>query len=82
MAADIPPPEVPVVVLSGGNQPAAHLAAHRALAESSRHGRHIVVERSAHWVQFDTPELVVSTVRELVESSRTALRGRLAPATS
>lgn len=35
-------------------------------------GRHVVAARSAHWVQFDEPELIVEIVRELVESARSA----------
>jgi pimeloyl-ACP methyl ester carboxylesterase len=64
------PREIPLVVISSGNQPGEWLAAHRALAGGSIHGRHVVAARSAHWVQFDQPELVVQVVRELVESAR------------
>ena len=78
MAALTPPPGIPVVVISGGNQPPETVAQHRALMEGSREGRHIVASRSAHWIQFDEPDLIVSVVRELVESSRA--RARLAEA--
>lgn len=64
------PREIPIVVLSGGDQSAGELAAHRKLAEASSHGRHIVARRSAHWIQFDQPELIVDAVRELTESAR------------
>ena len=70
MAALVPPPEVPVVVISGANQPPEQIAEHKALTLSSRAGRHIVAARSGHWIQFDEPELIVSVVRELVESAR------------
>lgn len=63
----MPPGEVPVIVISSGNQPPAQIAAHRMLAERSADGRHVVAARSAHWIQFDEPELVVALVRELVE---------------
>ena len=66
MGAFIPRPEIPVVVISSGDQPAEQIAAHRMLAEGSHEGRHVVAARSAHWVQFDEPELVVAQVRELV----------------
>jgi pimeloyl-ACP methyl ester carboxylesterase len=69
MAALVPPPEVPVVVISGGNQPPEQLAEHRALTRSSRRGQHIVATRSGHWIQFDEPELIVSVIRELVETT-------------
>jgi pimeloyl-ACP methyl ester carboxylesterase len=59
------PRAVPLVVISGGDQSAEQLAAHRRLAETSSAGRHIVADRSAHWIQFDQPQLIVSAVREL-----------------
>ena len=61
-----PPPDVPVVVISGSHQPAGEIAAQRALAERSHHGRHVVAARSGHWILFDEPDLVVSVVRDLV----------------
>jgi pimeloyl-ACP methyl ester carboxylesterase len=70
MAAAVPPPQVPVVVISGGDQPPDTVASQRKLAESSLSGRHIIAQRSAHWVQFDEPELIVGIVRDLVESTR------------
>jgi pimeloyl-ACP methyl ester carboxylesterase len=70
LLTEVPPPDVPVVVVSGGDQTAEGIAAHRALAELSTQGRHVVAYRSAHWVQFDEPELIVSEVRALVESGR------------
>src|SRR5688572_12596787 len=70
MASSIPPPELSVVVISSGDHPPAQIAAHRALAERSTHGRHVIAARSTHWVQFDEPELVVAAVRDLVEESR------------
>ena len=64
------PREIPSVVISSGNQPPEELDAHRMLAEASNAGRHIMAARSAHWVQFDEPELIVEAVQELVESFR------------
>jgi pimeloyl-ACP methyl ester carboxylesterase len=66
IAAVSPPPEIPVVVISGGGQSEEQLAGHRLLAETSMYGRHVVAARSAHWVQFDEPALVVEAVSELV----------------
>jgi pimeloyl-ACP methyl ester carboxylesterase len=70
MTAAAPPATIPVVVISGGEQPAATVAAQRALAEGSESGRHIVASRSAHWIQFDEPELLVGVIRDLVEMRR------------
>jgi pimeloyl-ACP methyl ester carboxylesterase len=66
------PETIPVVVISSGNQPPEQLDAHRMLAEASDAGRHIIAARSAHWVQFDEPELVIDAVRELVIRRRDA----------
>ena len=63
----IPPRDIPVVVISSENQPPEEIAAHRMLAERSAEGRHVIAARSAHWVQFDEPTLIVTLVRELVE---------------
>ena len=71
MASVTVPREIPVVVISSGNQPPEYLEGHRRLAESSDGGRHIIAERSAHWVQFDEPELVVNAVQDLVIRKRT-----------
>jgi pimeloyl-ACP methyl ester carboxylesterase len=70
IAAAVAPPEVPLVVISSGDQPAEQLAVHRRLAEASIAGRHVIAARSAHWIQFDEPELIVDAVRELTESAR------------
>jgi pimeloyl-ACP methyl ester carboxylesterase len=67
----IPPRDIPVIVISSGNQPPEQITAHRMLAERSADGRHVIAARSAHWVQFDEPELVVALVSELVERGAT-----------
>jgi pimeloyl-ACP methyl ester carboxylesterase len=70
MAAVSPPREIPVIVISSGDQPPEQIAAHRMLADSSFGGRHITATRSGHWIQFDEPDLIVAAVRELVELQR------------
>jgi pimeloyl-ACP methyl ester carboxylesterase len=70
IAAAIPPRDVPLVIMSSGDQPAEQVAVHQRLVEEAVAGRHVVARRSAHWIQFDEPELVVAAVRELVESAR------------
>ena len=65
-----PPREVPLVVISSAAQPPELLAVHQTLADTSVAGRHVVAARSAHWIQFDEPELVVNAVMELMESTR------------
>jgi pimeloyl-ACP methyl ester carboxylesterase len=70
VAALRPLPNVPLVVISSGAQPADVIVKHRALAHRSSGGRHIVATGSGHWIQFDEPELVVNVIRELVEATR------------
>ena len=70
MAAAVLPLDIPVVVISGGDQPPEQTAAHRMLAATSARGRHVTAARSGHWIQFDEPELIVSIVQELVDLER------------
>jgi pimeloyl-ACP methyl ester carboxylesterase len=67
LSAFVPPREIPVIVISSGNQPPDEIAAHGMLAARSADGRHVIAARSAHWVQFDEPALVVTLVAELVD---------------
>jgi pimeloyl-ACP methyl ester carboxylesterase len=69
LAALNPPPGIPVVVISSGNQPAEQIAEHRELAMRSARARHVVAARSTHWVQFDEPELVVAAVKDIVATT-------------
>jgi pimeloyl-ACP methyl ester carboxylesterase len=61
-----PPPEIPVVVISGGHQPTSEVEAHQRLAAASRHGRHVVAAKSGHWILLDEPELIVDVVSALI----------------
>jgi pimeloyl-ACP methyl ester carboxylesterase len=70
IAAVCTPRSIPLVVISGGDQPAEQIAAHERLAAASAEGRHVVATRSAHWIQFDEPGLIVDAVRQLVGSQR------------
>lgn len=65
-----PAADMPLIVISAGDQPPNVIAAHNALARSSSRGRQIVAERTGHWVQFDEPDLVVDAIRSLVEDAR------------
>jgi pimeloyl-ACP methyl ester carboxylesterase len=70
IAQIVTPAEIPIIVISSGDQPQEHLEAHRMLAAASREGRHLIAARSTHWVQFDEPELVVAAIRELSRTER------------
>jgi len=63
-------PDVPLVVISSGDQPPDTLAKQRRLTSLSPQGRHLIASRSTHWVQFDEPDLVVAAVRDVVERAR------------
>jgi len=63
-------PNVPLVIISSGDQSADTIARHRQLARLSSQGRHVIAERSTHWIQFDEPDLVVTTIRAIVERAR------------
>jgi pimeloyl-ACP methyl ester carboxylesterase len=64
--------DIPVTVISSVNQPADQLAAHRLLAQSSDRGRHLIATKSAHWVQFDEPELIIDAIKDMVASHHDA----------
>lgn len=63
-------PDVPVVVISSHEQPPAVLERHRLLAQLSPMGRHVVSTRSGHWIPFDDPDLVIATVRDIIDRVR------------
>jgi pimeloyl-ACP methyl ester carboxylesterase len=65
IVATLPPEGIPLIVISSGNHPPEEIAEHRALASRASAARHVVADRSTHWVQFDQPELIVNAVRDL-----------------
>jgi pimeloyl-ACP methyl ester carboxylesterase len=66
--------DVPIAIVSSGDQPTDIIAKHRRLARLSSRGRHILAERSGHWIQFDQPDLVTNAVREIVDLARVTPR--------
>jgi pimeloyl-ACP methyl ester carboxylesterase len=74
-------PQVPLVVISSGDQSAAVIDRHRQLARLSSQGRHVIAARSGHWIQFDEPDLVVAIIRETVDRARPT-QGETRPATT
>jgi len=63
------PRDIPVIVITAGDQPDDVRAAHEQLARASVRGRHVLAAASGHWVPFDEPGLIVDAVRELVEKT-------------
>jgi len=70
-------PDVPIVVVSSGNQSPDTIARHRALARRSSQGRHVIAEGAGHWIQFDDPDLVIATIRNVWSDCQT--RGAIEP---
>jgi pimeloyl-ACP methyl ester carboxylesterase len=71
--------EKPVRILSASNIPAKRLQEHMAMAERLPQGRHIVANKSSHWIMQDQTELVVEAVREVARSEnnqKTTIAGR------
>jgi len=62
--------DLPLVVISSGDQTPDTLEQHRRLALRSSRGRHMVATNSGHWIQFDEPDLVVTAIRDIVECAR------------
>jgi pimeloyl-ACP methyl ester carboxylesterase len=62
--------DVPLAIISSGDQPPQVIAKHRQLAHLSTNGRHIVAATSGHWIQFDDPNLVVTTIRDVIDRVR------------
>jgi pimeloyl-ACP methyl ester carboxylesterase len=60
----------PLTIISAANIPPRRLREHRAIAARSPQGRHILAERSGHWITEDQPELVVEAILEIVELAR------------
>jgi pimeloyl-ACP methyl ester carboxylesterase len=61
-------------VLSASSSSPSQMKGHEALAHLSSQGKHIVASKSGHWIQLDEPDLVIESIREVVE-----LVGRRSP---
>jgi hypothetical protein len=70
IAQIVSPADIPMIVISSGNQPPEQIDLQRTLADASHAGKHIVAARSSHWVQLDEPEVVSAAVQELVLQRR------------
>jgi pimeloyl-ACP methyl ester carboxylesterase len=62
--------DIPLVVLSATSSSSSQRKGHEALAHLSSQGKHIVASNSGHWIQLDEPDLVIESIREVVESAR------------
>jgi pimeloyl-ACP methyl ester carboxylesterase len=62
--------DMPLVVISSADQTPDVTAAHHVLARMSSEGHVVFASKSGHWVPYDEPELIVETIREVVETVR------------
>ena len=62
--------DIPLVVLSASSSSPSQLKGHEALARLSSQGKHIVASKSGHWIQLDEPDLVIESIRKVVDSVR------------
>ncbi len=53
---------------------ALRLAMQEALARLSSRSKHIIADKSGHYIQRDQPELVIDSIRQVVEATRTTDR--------
>jgi pimeloyl-ACP methyl ester carboxylesterase len=63
-------PAIPVSILSAANSTPAQLAERDAMAGRSPRGKHVVVRDTGHWIHLDQPQVVIETIREIVELLR------------
>jgi pimeloyl-ACP methyl ester carboxylesterase len=62
---------LPLIVISSATADERRIAADLALAQRSRHGRHVLAPHSGHWVPLDAPQVVVDAIVEIVNRTRT-----------
>jgi pimeloyl-ACP methyl ester carboxylesterase len=80
LATALPIPDVPVVLLTGtlkdptfpGNptEQDLKLELHEELLKSVSHGDHVLVPNSRHYIQEDSPQLVIDAIQKVVNESR------------
>jgi len=64
------PASVPLTILSAKNSIPAQAAERESLVGRSVRGRHIIAEKSGHWIHLDEPALVIAEIRAMVEAAR------------
>ena len=60
----------PLVVLTASDPSPERIRDQEEEARRSRCSRHVIAERSGHWIPLDEPELVVEAIREVVTEAR------------
>jgi pimeloyl-ACP methyl ester carboxylesterase len=65
----------PLAVLTASRPSPERLRDQEEEARASRRSRHVVAERSGHWIPLEEPELVVAAIREVVNEARLLRKG-------
>ena len=60
--------DIPLVVLSANSASPSQVKEHASLAHLSSRGKHVVASKGGHWIQLDEPDLVIESIREVIES--------------
>jgi pimeloyl-ACP methyl ester carboxylesterase len=58
----------PVVILSAMSTPPKRRAEHEIMARRLSRGRHVLAEKSTHWIMQDQPALVISAIHAVAQS--------------
>jgi pimeloyl-ACP methyl ester carboxylesterase len=62
--------DIPVTVISAANTPPGRQVEQAAFAQSFPMGKHMMANRSGHWIMEDEPELVLQAISDVVEQLR------------
>ena len=62
----------PLVVITGARAGEERMRADAALAHRSARGRHVLVDKTGHWIPLDAPDAVVNVVGDVVREIRTS----------
>jgi pimeloyl-ACP methyl ester carboxylesterase len=66
--------DLPIVTISSAQASERRLQREQVLARMSSWGRHVIAEKSGHWIPLDEPQVVIDAVAQMVASAR--LRSR------
>ncbi len=66
----------PVVILSASSIPTKRLNEHIAIAKRLPRGRHVLADKSSHWIMQDQLELVIEAIREVAQSVQSSSQAR------
>jgi pimeloyl-ACP methyl ester carboxylesterase len=59
----------PVIILSAKSTPATRREQHVSISQRLPQGRHILADKSSHWIMLDQPELVLGAIHEVARKA-------------